>query len=638
MEYLKVLDDESSEEELIIQGYVALWGGKDLTDEHFTPDTDFSSSYTRKNTVLIDWEHGHEPDKVKNQPGRDDILGHVDWSTAQADDIGLLARHVLDRRERYVSKFIEPLAKAGLLGSSSEATPKGIQKTENGHITKWPIKRQSLTVTPAEPRLLSEHQLQVIKSLANEYPQLKSLIDSQETVEDKGADKTQNNTKDNAMSEELLKAIQDQLTGMTDELKSVRSENAELKAAFDKQDNTPAPSKTGVIVTGDEADRQLEGDPFKSLGDFLFTLAHNPNDPRVKATKSDHEDNQDGLVGYHNVNKAIGDKAVSKVSPLSAPYKAAPTGLGESVPSLGGFLVGTDFQPGIYSRMYSTGQLMARADVLPISANSNSMVINAEDETSRATGSRRGGIRAYWTAEASEKQASRPKFRQMNLKLNKLAALVYVTDELLEDSSALGAWVTTNLPEEIRFTVEVAMLSGTGVGQPLGILNSAATVVVDKETGQDADTITYENLVKMWARRYTGARGGYVWMINQDVGPVLPTLNVATGVGGALVYMPPGGISGAPYSTLFGAPVIETEYSATLGDKGDVILAAWGEYQMIEKGGIQSASSIHVRFIYDETVFRFVYRVDGQPKWAEQLTPFQGTAKVSPFVTLEARA
>jgi HK97 family phage major capsid protein len=226
----------------------------------------------------------------------------------------------------------------------------------------------------------------------------------------------------------------------------------------------------------------------------------------------------------------------------------------------------------------------------------------------------------------------------MNLKLNKLAALVYVTDELLEDSSALGAWITTNLPEEMRFTVEDAMLRGTGVGMPLGILNSNSTVTVSKVSGQDADTLLYENLVAMWSRRYASARGGYVWMINQDVGPVLPTLNVTTGVGGALVYMPPGGISGAPYSTLFGAPVIETEYSSTLGDKGDVILAAWSEYQMIEKGGIQSASSIHVRFIYDETVFRFVYRVDGQPKWAEPLTPYQGTATVSPFVTLEARS
>ena len=84
--------------------------------------------------------------------------------------------------------------------------------------------------------------------------------------------------------------------------------------------------------------------------------------------------------------------------------------------------------------------------------------------------------------------------------------------------------------------------------------------------------------------------------------------------------------------------MIETEYNSTLGTVGDIILADFGEYQMIDKGGIQSASSIHVQFVTDETVFRFVYRVDGQPKWDLPLTPFQGTNSVSPFITLATRA
>jgi HK97 family phage major capsid protein len=75
-----------------------------------------------------------------------------------------------------------------------------------------------------------------------------------------------------------------------------------------------------------------------------------------------------------------------------------------------------------------------------------------------------------------------------------------------------------------------------------------------------------------------------------------------------------------------------------VGDQGDIMLADLREYQMIEKGGIQAASSIHVMFVYDETVFRFVYRVDGQPKWNSALTPKNGTTTVSPFVVLDARA
>jgi len=105
-----------------------------------------------------------------------------------------------------------------------------------------------------------------------------------------------------------------------------------------------------------------------------------------------------------------------------------------------------------------------------------------------------------------------------------------------------------------------------------------------------------------------------------------------------LTYMPPGGLSQSGYGSLFGRPVIEIEQCDTIGDVGDIILASWSEYQMIEKGGIQSASSIHVRFQYDETVFRFVYRTDGQPKWSLPLTPFQSALTQGPFVVLAARA
>jgi len=57
------------------------------------------------------------------------------------------------------------------------------------------------------------------------------------------------------------------------------------------------------------------------------------------------------------------------------------------------------------------------------------------------------------------------------------------------------------------------------------------------------------------------------------------------------------------------------------------------QYLMIDKGALQTASSIHIRFLYDENVFRFTYRCDGQPIWNAPLTRFKGST-VSPFVGL----
>ena len=87
-----------------------------------------------------------------------------------------------------------------------------------------------------------------------------------------------------------------------------------------------------------------------------------------------------------------------------------------------------------------------------------------------------------------------------------------------------------------------------------------------------------------------------------------------------------------------GKPVIHIEYAATLGTMGDIMLADLSQYLGIDKGGIQSASSIHVKFLYDESVFRFVYRFDGQPMWNSALTPYKGTDTLSPFVVLKVRA
>jgi HK97 family phage major capsid protein len=315
------------------------------------------------------------------------------------------------------------------------------------------------------------------------------------------------------------------------------------------------------------------------------------------------------------------------------------TGLSEGVMSDGGFLVQTDFASELMKRTYETGQAANRCRRIGLTSNANGIKIPAIDETSRADGSRWGGIRAYWKAEGAQKTAAEPTFRQIELNLKKLTGLAYATDELLQDAGALEEVLMQGYAEEFGFKLDDAVINGDGVGKPLGILASPALVTVSKETGQPAKTLQPENIIKMWSRCYAKSRLNAVWFTNQDIEPQLFTLGIQVGTGGSTIYMPPGGLSAQPYGTLFGRPVIPIEQCATLGDAGDIILADLSQYILVDKGGIQSASSIHLKFDYDETVFRFVYRVDGQPAWQSVLTPYKGTSNtVSPFVTLAARA
>ena len=116
------------------------------------------------------------------------------------------------------------------------------------------------------------------------------------------------------------------------------------------------------------------------------------------------------------------------------------------------------------------------------------------------------------------------------------------------------------------------------------------------------------------------------------------SLHQIIGTGGVPVYLPPGGLSGSPYGTLLGRPVMPIEFCETLGTEGDIVLADPSQYVMIDKGDIQYATSIHVAFLTDEQAFRFIYRVDGQPVDNKPITPFKGNANQSTFVTLATRS
>lgn len=331
-------------------------------------------------------------------------------------------------------------------------------------------------------------------------------------------------------------------------------------------------------------------------------------------------------------------QAGAEMDPLvRAQYeKRAALGMNETVPSDGGFLVGTDFSNELYRRAYTFGELTSRCRRIPISGGSNSTKVNGVDETSRATGSRWGGIRGYWLAEAGSLTASKPKFYEVTLNLHKLGVMAYATDENLADAAQLGTIVMDAAAEEIQWMTENAILNGTGVGMPLGILNAGCLVSTAKEAGQAAATLVYQNLIKMWQRRWARSAGSMVWLVNQDVEAQLDQLSFAVGTGGLPANYITYGTDGV--QRIKGRPVIPVEYCQTLGTIGDVVLADFGAYYLADKGGVQAASSIHVQFTTDETVFRFIYRVDGQPIWKSALTPANGTSTVSPFVALATRA
>jgi len=332
--------------------------------------------------------------------------------------------------------------------------------------------------------------------------------------------------------------------------------------------------------------------------------------------------------------------AAVNASNVDQRLRAAQTTYGsEGVGSDGGFAVPPDYRAAIMSLVQAEDSLFARVDSQPTS--SNSVTVPTDEATVWGT----SGVRVYTRAEAQSMTVSKPAMKDVTVRLNELYALVPVTDELLDDAPLLGSFLTTKAGDALTFAITNYIINGTGVGQPLGILVAPSLVSVAAEASQTAGTIHALNVAKMWARMPARNRGSAVWLANQDAEAQLMQLGFQIGkadgsafTGGVPLFVPPGGLSAAPYATLMGRPVITTEACPTLGTVGDLIFAYLPGYFMPYKaGGVKSDVSIHLYFDQALTTFRWSFRIGGQPWLSAAIARKNGSNTLSHFVTIAAR-
>ncbi len=317
---------------------------------------------------------------------------------------------------------------------------------------------------------------------------------------------------------------------------------------------------------------------------------------------------------------------------------AAASGASSGVPESGGLLVRNEWNTSLLDKVATAGTIAPKCFTMPIGEGNDGVEAPYIDETSRATGSRWGGVQVYRGAEAAAMTAAQPKFGKFELRLEDLFGLFYATDRVLRDATLLESIATKAFTSEFAFRLDDEICRGTGAGQCLGIFGNAPTVSVAKETNQGAATVVYENIIKMHARLLARCMSGAEWYINQMLLPQLNKMYVAVGTGGVPVYLPANGVSAAPYGTLMGLPVNVIEQASAPGTVGDITLANFSnDYALISKA-MTSASSIHVLFTSNQTTFRWVWPVIGKPVMASAITPYKGSDTLGPFVTLATRA
>lgn len=304
----------------------------------------------------------------------------------------------------------------------------------------------------------------------------------------------------------------------------------------------------------------------------------------------------------------------------------------ESVGASGGFLVPIQFVPELLGVVYEENPIRARATVIRMSARQLNMPTLDQTGTTAGETRQHGGIVASWTEEAKAKAETEPSFRQINLVAHKLVCYTEVSDELLADE-AVGLVSFLQSPMgfagAIRWEEEYTFLQGTGAGQPLGVLNAAATITVAPAA---AAAIGPADLFNMLSVHHGDEP---CWHISRSAMPQLLALN-GPAANPSYIFIP-NARDGAP-GTLFGFPIYYTEKLPALGTAGGVLLADWNYYLIGDRQATTIDSSMHYRFQYDLTAWRAVHRVDGQPWLSAPLTLADGATQISPFVILGAVA
>jgi len=322
---------------------------------------------------------------------------------------------------------------------------------------------------------------------------------------------------------------------------------------------------------------------------------------------------------------------------------AATTYGNESVGGDGGYLVPPEFSREIWQKVQAEENLMTRCTQLQ--TGGNSIVLPKDETTPWGT----SGLQVYWDGEASTLTQKKAVFETTQFRLVKLTALAPVTNEMLEDSVSFESWIRAKVPSLMAQAINTGIVSGSGVGAPYGILKAAVAgtiVSVAKETSQPASTVWFANINKMWSRMYAQWRRNAVWLINQDLEPSLHGMAFqATGASSMLpgtsavpAYLPMNGLSGSPYATLMGRPVVPIQACSSVGTQGDIILVDLNQYMILTKaGGVRTDTSIHLYFDQDVTAFRWVFRINGQPMWGSTISPQNGSNTMSWAVVLDAR-
>jgi HK97 family phage major capsid protein len=271
--------------------------------------------------------------------------------------------------------------------------------------------------------------------------------------------------------------------------------------------------------------------------------------------------------------------------------------LSEGVSADGGYTVPQDFYNTLLEQVISVAQFRSEVTVIPMKGPvlTLTMIDHGPD--------------VFWTAEGATKTTTTADFTQPTLTAYKLAAIIYLTDELIEDSAfSLSEVLVRRFAKKMAEAEDKAIVQGTGSGQPTGLFTATPGSTRTAPTG-----LTFDVMIDLIMDLPVEYRAGAKFVINSQNIRELRKVKDTTGR-----YIWADGVQPGQPATILGYPVIETPWAPESKVLfGNLREAYWlGDRQRMT---VKITQDTETAFTQDKTAIRVVERVGGTVVFARAI-------------------
>lgn len=439
------------------------------------------------------------------------------------------------------------------------------------------------------------------------------LCDQQQAIVDRAIAEGRSMTEEEKTQ---FEALQKQIDGLNETIKVAEAVQARADDLSKPESKPFRPAAIDPrIDAGYRQQDKLDDAGFANLGEFIHAVRFGDDKGRLQ-----HLPRGQGQGGGIEVPDAF--KAQIMPWRFKAEWR-----MDEG--AAGGFAVPTQFRPEMLMIRPEGAIVRSRATVIPAGDPPDAMLtIPAFAQGAKGVF---GGVEVYWVGEGAEKPETSGELKEVSLQPWEVAAHTVVTDKLLRNWEAASTFISTLLQNAVVAAEDVAFLRGNGVAKPIGVLNGAGALAVNRTAAND---IQYVDIVNMLARLLPESVSRAVWVANQGALPKIATLKDPAG---NYIYIGGDATRGIP-ATLAGIPIKFTGKTPALGQKGDLMLVDFTYYLIRDGSGPFVAASEHVLFRQNKTVIKIYWNVDGKGWVNEPLTLEDGATRVSPYVVLDVPA